>query len=67
MWYIYDAKWQCPFKTAPLLVKYLEGRHKPIYHPLSEYDKLLSVKVLCIYICEFQIENGMVCYKDLLN
>jgi len=36
LWWLYDAKWQCPFKSAYVLVKYLEGRHKPIYHPLSD-------------------------------
>ena len=38
MWHIYDAKWQCPFQSAPVLIKYLTGQSKPIYHPLSKYE-----------------------------
>jgi len=36
LWWLYDAKWQSPFQSAKVIVKYLEGRHKPIYHPLSD-------------------------------
>jgi len=36
LWWLYDAKWQCPFQSASIIVKYLEGRHKPVYHPLSD-------------------------------
>ena len=36
-WWIYDARWQCPFKSAPVLIRYLQGRHKPIFPPQSEY------------------------------
>ena len=36
-WWIYDARWQCPFKTAPVICHYLQGKHKPIYHPNSKY------------------------------
>jgi len=36
LWWLYDAKWQSPFKSAHVIVRYLEGRHKPIYHPLSD-------------------------------
>lgn len=35
-WWLYDANWQCPIGSAPLLIKYLSGKHKPIYHPLSD-------------------------------
>jgi large subunit ribosomal protein L13 len=35
-WWLYDAKWQDPFKSASLIAKYLSGKHKPIYHPLSD-------------------------------
>ncbi|ELU04557.1 hypothetical protein CAPTEDRAFT_159961 [Capitella teleta] len=35
-WWIYDAKWQCPRQSAPVLIKYLQGKHKPIYHPNSD-------------------------------
>lgn len=35
-WWLYDAKWQSPFKSAKLIALYLEGKHKPIYHPLSD-------------------------------
>lgn len=33
IWHIFDATWQDPFETAPLLSKYLMGLYKPIYHP----------------------------------
>ena len=32
-WWIYDAKWQCPFKSAFRILHYLDGKHKPIWHP----------------------------------
>ncbi|XP_014788926.1 39S ribosomal protein L13, mitochondrial [Octopus bimaculoides] len=35
-WWIYDASHQCPFKSAHMLAYVLQGRHKPIYHPLSD-------------------------------
>ncbi|XP_054278370.1 39S ribosomal protein L13, mitochondrial [Macrosteles quadrilineatus] len=35
-WHLFDAKWQNPFISAPVLAKYLKGTHKPIYHPLSD-------------------------------
>ncbi|CAE1155954.1 RP-L13 [Acanthosepion pharaonis] len=35
-WWIYDAQHQCPFKSAIMLSYVLQGRHKPIYHPLSD-------------------------------
>lgn len=35
-WWLYDAKWQSPFVSAYTIIKYLEGRHKPIYHPTSD-------------------------------
>jgi large subunit ribosomal protein L13 len=35
-WYVYDAKWQNPFHSARKITKVLEGRHKPIYHPLND-------------------------------
>ncbi|WAR24592.1 RM13-like protein [Mya arenaria] len=35
-WWLYDAKYQCPFRSAEKLCMYLEGRHKPLYHPLSD-------------------------------
>lgn len=36
MWHLFDAKWQDPFKSAPLIKKYLMGLYKPIYHPLND-------------------------------
>jgi len=36
-WWLYDAKWQSPFKSARLIAVYLQGKHKPIYHPLSKF------------------------------
>lgn len=35
-WYLYDAKWQNPFHSAKVLTRVLEGRHKPIYHPMND-------------------------------
>ncbi|KAL4236564.1 54S ribosomal protein L13 [Mactra antiquata] len=35
-WWLYDAKFQCPYRSAEKLCMYLEGRHKPLYHPLSD-------------------------------
>ncbi|XP_067124535.1 large ribosomal subunit protein uL13m isoform X2 [Centruroides vittatus] len=36
LWYLYDAKWQNPFESAEKIAFYLAGKHKPIYHPLSD-------------------------------
>lgn len=36
LWYLYDAKWQNPFESADKIAFYLAGKHKPIYHPLSD-------------------------------
>ncbi|KAI0212630.1 39S ribosomal protein L13, mitochondrial [Lamellibrachia satsuma] len=36
MWWLYDAKWQCPFQSAPVIIRHLQGQHKPIYHPLGD-------------------------------
>jgi len=35
-WHIYDAKWQNPFHSAKVITKHLEGKNKPIYHPLND-------------------------------
>ncbi|XP_074643239.1 large ribosomal subunit protein uL13m-like [Tubulanus polymorphus] len=35
-WWLFDAAHQCPIKSSPLLVRYLVGKHKPIYHPFSD-------------------------------
>ncbi|KAF6023199.1 MRPL13 [Bugula neritina] len=35
-WWIFDANHQCPFQSANRLCLFLEGKHKPIYHPLSD-------------------------------
>ncbi|KAL1115348.1 hypothetical protein AAG570_007378 [Ranatra chinensis] len=36
VWHLFDATWQNPLQCAPLIAKYLQGRHKPIYHPLND-------------------------------
>ncbi|KAK0181187.1 hypothetical protein PV327_003492 [Microctonus hyperodae] len=36
VWHLYDAKWQDPFESAPLIIKYLKGLYKPIYHPMND-------------------------------
>ncbi|XP_045157496.1 39S ribosomal protein L13, mitochondrial-like [Mercenaria mercenaria] len=35
-WWLFDAKYQCPHRSAEKICMYLEGRHKPLYHPLSD-------------------------------
>ncbi|KAH3731129.1 39S ribosomal protein L13, mitochondrial-like [Dreissena polymorpha] len=35
-WWLFDSKYQCPFRSAEKICMYLEGRHKPLYHPLSD-------------------------------
>lgn len=35
-WHIYDAKWQNPFQSAKVVTKFLEGKNKPVYHPLND-------------------------------
>ncbi|CAC5399130.1 RP-L13 [Mytilus coruscus] len=35
-WWLYDAENQCAFRSAKKIVNYLQGKHKPIYHPLSD-------------------------------
>ena len=42
MWYLFDAQWQDPFVAARVLARYLAGRTKPIFHPLS----LLQIKLI---------------------
>jgi hypothetical protein len=34
--YLYDAKWQNPFHSAKKITRVLEGKHKPIYHPMND-------------------------------
>ena len=34
--YLYDAKWQSPFQSAKKITRVLEGKHKPIYHPMND-------------------------------
>ena len=38
-WWLYDAANQDPHVSAHRIIPYLQGKHKPIYHPLSEYSK----------------------------
>jgi hypothetical protein len=40
-WHIFDCTWQNPYESAQVIVKYLKGLHKPIYHPMSETKILL--------------------------
>jgi large subunit ribosomal protein L13 len=54
-WWLYDAKWQCPFQSAVVIVKYLEGRHKPIYHPLSD----IGDQVVVINTKEIALEGDL--------
>ncbi|XP_041359113.1 39S ribosomal protein L13, mitochondrial-like isoform X2 [Gigantopelta aegis] len=35
-WWIFDAKHQCPIKSSRKIAHYLQGFHKPVYHPLSD-------------------------------
>ncbi|XP_065210802.1 large ribosomal subunit protein uL13m [Planococcus citri] len=35
VWHIFDARWQNPLLTAPLICKYLKGTYKPTYHPMG--------------------------------
>ncbi|KAK7502199.1 hypothetical protein BaRGS_00006563 [Batillaria attramentaria] len=35
-WWLYDAAHQCPNLSAHRVIPYLQGKHKPIYHPLSD-------------------------------
>ncbi|BES96416.1 unnamed protein product [Nesidiocoris tenuis] len=35
-WHLFDARWQNPFECSSLIAKHLQGRHKPIYHPLND-------------------------------
>ena len=39
-WWIVDAKFQSPFYLSNRIKLYLEGKHKPIYHPLSKSEFL---------------------------
>ncbi|XP_076749872.1 mitochondrial ribosomal protein L13 [Xylocopa sonorina] len=36
IWHIFDAAWQDPYESAPLIKKYLMGMYKPIYHPMND-------------------------------
>lgn len=46
-WWLFDAENQCAFRSASKIVKYLQGKHKPIYHPLSKYSFYLITKRAC--------------------
>ncbi|XP_012274715.1 39S ribosomal protein L13, mitochondrial [Orussus abietinus] len=35
-WHIYDATWQDPYISAEKIKHYLQGLHKPIYHPMND-------------------------------
>lgn len=45
IWWLYDAKYQCPFRSAKIIAGYLQGQHKPIYHALCK-NTLLILKYL---------------------
>lgn len=36
VWHVYDCTYQNPFDSAKVIVKYLKGMQKPIYHPMSK-------------------------------
>ncbi|XP_043286931.1 39S ribosomal protein L13, mitochondrial-like [Venturia canescens] len=36
IWHVFDATWQDPFISAPVIGKYLLGRYKPIFHPMAD-------------------------------
>lgn len=36
VWHVFDAKWQNPHQSAPVISKYLKGLTKPVYHPLAD-------------------------------
>ena len=36
IWWLYDAKYQCPFRSSRVIAGYLQGQHKPIYHALCK-------------------------------
>jgi len=55
MWWIYDANWQCPFRSAPLLRDYLMGKHKPIYFRGSD----VGDHVVVINTAEIAMKNEM--------
>lgn len=49
VWHIFDCKFQNPFDSAKVIVSYLKGMQKPIYHPLSKlYENLTNVSKLLI-------------------
>lgn len=33
VWYLFDAKWQCPHLSGERIARILRGEHKPIYYP----------------------------------
>jgi len=33
VWYLFDAKWQCPHSSGERIARILRGEHKPIYYP----------------------------------
>lgn len=33
VWYLFDAKWQCPHLSGERIARVLRGEHKPIYYP----------------------------------
>ena len=51
MWWVYDAKWQCPFQSAPVIIRHLQGLHKPIYHPLGACVPVAVVLLLLDTVC----------------
>ncbi len=35
-WFLFDARWQNPFHSAHKITPILEGKHKPVYHPMND-------------------------------
>ena len=60
MWHLYDGKWQNPLDSADRIVPYLDGSSKPIFHPLSKYDKthsLIHTATCCNRFIAYEILN----------
>jgi large subunit ribosomal protein L13 len=51
VWYLFDAKWQCPHLSGEKIARILRGEHKPIYYPGGTLNSIIkSVKIINIYL-----------------
>ena len=67
-WWLYDAENQCAFKSARKIVNYLQGKHKPIYHPLSKLFLDLSLQFnnwIIIFLAEIHVQSSCPLYLFL--